>query len=80
MAEEIKPPERPHPATRLGEVHELEIEGERRDDRLDGTGVQPIELGLDPAAERGIVASSEVDGGSASGHRALPVRHGGYRR
>ncbi len=57
-------PKRPDAAAGLGEVHELEVQGEGRDDRLDGTDVQPVELGLDASPELRVVAVPQVDGGA----------------
>ena len=45
--------ERPHPAARLGEVDEPEIEREGRDDRLRGIQVEPVELGRRAGPARG---------------------------
>ena len=55
-------PKRPDAAAGLGEVHELEVQREGRDDRLHGTHVQPVELGLDASPELRVVAAPEVDG------------------
>ncbi len=54
-------PKRPDAAAGLREVHELEIQGEGGDDRLDGPDVQPVEFGLDARPEIRVVAVPEVD-------------------
>ncbi len=55
------PPQRAHARPRLGEVDQLEIEREGRDDRLGVGELERVELRFEPATDRGIVVVAERD-------------------
>ena len=55
------PAQRPHPAARLGQVDQPEIERERTDDRLRGVEVERAQLLVEPGSLERVVVAAEGD-------------------
>ena len=67
----------PDPATRLGQVDQLEVQGEGLDDRLGGPEVEVREIGVEPATLLGVVVLAQGDRPPADAlHELEQVRSG----
>jgi hypothetical protein len=70
-------PECPDPPARLGQVDQLEVQGEGLDDRFGLAQIEPVEHALEPFALRRVVAAAQGDGRSAQPLDELEQRRAG---